>query len=275
MGGGFLFGGSVSTIVPGRFSIPRIREFRTMPVQNKNTIEKFWSFYGHNIGLELWPGKVFIPTTTSELIARQFQGCAGETVVDLGCGSGFFAILAAKIGAKKVYALDLLEDACELTRLNAKKNAVSDKVDCRQGDLFAPLNGVVADTIINDVSGITESLARFSGWFPAPIPTGGKDGSEAAVRMFKTVPGYLAPKGRLIFPVLSLSNEKRILEAAHQAFGDVRLVINKWFPLPPALIQPESPFHDLLSTGAIRAVKKGSRWLWELRIYEARRPLSS
>jgi len=239
-------------------------------VQDTSVITKKWTFHGHTIHLELWPGRVFVPTTTSELMADQISRCSGETVIDLGCGSGFFAVLAAKMGAKQVYALDLHKEACELTRRNAEKNGVSNRIDCRQGDLFDSLKGLVADTIINDVSGVAEAVARCTGWFPEPVPTGGPDGADPTVRMFRSVRSHLVPNGRLLFPVISLANEQRILDAARQTFNEVRLVYEKRLPLP-ASISPESlPLRQLLSDGVVRLVKKGSRWLWELRIYEAR-----
>ncbi|HEY4484952.1 MAG TPA: 50S ribosomal protein L11 methyltransferase [Nitrospiria bacterium] len=231
---------------------------------------KDWSFHGHTIHLELWPGRVFVPTTTSELIADQISVRPGETVIDLGCGSGFFAVLAAKMGAKRVFALDLHKEACDLTRRNAALNGVADRVDCRQGDLFSSLNGLAADMIINDVSGVADALARCSGWFPDPVPTGGPDGAEPTVRMFQSVRNHLAPKGRLIFPVISLANEQRILDASHRAFTDIRLVCEKRLPLPPSINPEIAPLQKMVSDGIVRLIKKGSRWLWMLRIYEAR-----
>ena len=73
-----------------------------MATQETSVETKDWTIHGHSIRLELWPGRVFVPTTTSELIAEQFGSCAGETVIDLGCGSGFFAVLAAKMGATRL-----------------------------------------------------------------------------------------------------------------------------------------------------------------------------
>lgn len=174
------------------------------------------------------------------------------------------------MGAKRVYALDLHKEACELTRRNAEKNGVGERVDCREGDLFDSLKGLTADTIIDDVSGVADALARRSGWFPEPVPTGGPDGADSTVRMFQSARRHLTPNGRLIFPVISLANEQRILDAARQAFNEVRLVLEKRLPLPASISPETPPLSDLVSEGIVRLIKKGSRWLWELRIYEAR-----
>lgn len=233
------------------------------------TQEKCWLFNGYEVRLELWPGKVFIPTTTSETIASLIKVRPGETAIDLGCGSGLFSILMAKMDAGRVYALDLLPEACDLTRLNAEKNTLSDRIDCRQGFLFQPLGDITADLIVNDVSGVAEEIARSSGWFPETVPTGGLDGTDMVVEMFSTVRKHLNPDGRLLFPVLSLSNEKRILNAAQAAFREIRLVAARSLPLPPTITVKDSAFYKLMEAGLIRAHRKRTRWLWELRIFEA------
>lgn len=48
-------------------------------------------------------------------------------VVDYGCGSGILSLAALKLGAKKVFAIDLDPQALESTRLNAEKNKISSK----------------------------------------------------------------------------------------------------------------------------------------------------
>ena len=49
----------------------------------------------------------------------------GERVLDYGCGSGILAIAAAKLGAGHVDAVDLDEQAVEVTRRNAAANGVA------------------------------------------------------------------------------------------------------------------------------------------------------
>ncbi|HEY5649094.1 MAG TPA: 50S ribosomal protein L11 methyltransferase, partial [Nitrospiria bacterium] len=208
-------------------------------------------------------------------LAEYLLNIEGETVIDLGCGSGFLAILAAKLGAKQVYALDYLADACELTLKNADLNGVADVMICKQGDLFESMEGIRAETIINDVSGVAEDLARASGWFPEPIPTGGPDGADLAVRMFDAAPAHLSPNGRVIFPLISLSNEERILDAARANFKEINRLHHRRFPLPPSLSKNAAVMDKILANKNFRVFKKGSRWVWELQVFEARHPRRS
>jgi ribosomal protein L11 methyltransferase len=58
-------------------------------------------------------------------------------VFDFGCGTGILAILAVKLGAKKVIALDIEEPAVENAIDNATLNGVGDYIDVFAGDLKA------------------------------------------------------------------------------------------------------------------------------------------
>jgi 2-polyprenyl-3-methyl-5-hydroxy-6-metoxy-1,4-benzoquinol methylase len=40
----------------------------------------------------------------------------GKEIIDAGCGSGTFSILLSWLGARKVYAVDYSDDACEMTK---------------------------------------------------------------------------------------------------------------------------------------------------------------
>jgi ribosomal protein L11 methyltransferase len=65
------------------------------------------------------------PTTrlVLEFLDRTMRG--GERVLDYGCGSGILAIAAAKLGAARVDAVDVDPKAIEVTRENARANAVA------------------------------------------------------------------------------------------------------------------------------------------------------
>jgi ribosomal protein L11 methyltransferase len=82
---------------------------------------------GHVVRVD--PGLAFgtgsHPTTRLMLafLERTIRG--GERVLDYGCGSGILAIAAAKLGASHVDAVDVDPVALEVTRENARANAVT------------------------------------------------------------------------------------------------------------------------------------------------------
>ncbi len=228
-----------------------------------------WSLCGAEFALELWPD-VFQPTSTSEVLAETLDIQPGEVVIDLGCGSGFFSILAAKRGAAKVYAVDLMPQAAELTLRNARRNGVASHIEVFTGSLFEPVRHVQANLVIDDVSGIAEETARATPWYPPSIPTGGPDGAEPTVAMLQQAPHHLSTGGRLVFPLLSLANEQRILREAERFFTDLRLRAQRLFPIPPSLHEALKRLGARVQTQALRLIQRGSRTCWQLRVFEAR-----
>ncbi|HEY4685740.1 MAG TPA: 50S ribosomal protein L11 methyltransferase, partial [Dehalococcoidia bacterium] len=59
----------------------------------------------------------------------------GESVLDLGCGSGILAIAAVALGAGRVVAVDTEEQAVAATRSNAALNGVAGRIEVRQGSI--------------------------------------------------------------------------------------------------------------------------------------------
>ena len=98
-----------------------------------------------SVVIELDPGMAFgsglHPSTQMCLMlsSRRLQG--GETVFDVGTGSGILAIAAAKLGAARVLARDNDPVAVEVARHNVAYNRVADRVTVEEGDL---LRGVEA-----------------------------------------------------------------------------------------------------------------------------------
>lgn len=85
------------------------------------------------INILLDPGVAFgtgtHPTTQLCLRALARLNLHDKTVIDYGCGSGILAIAAAKLGARKVIAVDIHEQALDATVYNAEQNAVADKIE--------------------------------------------------------------------------------------------------------------------------------------------------
>jgi release factor glutamine methyltransferase len=71
----------------------------------------------------------------------------GSRALDLGTGSGVGAVFAALRG-HRVVAVDLNPKAVRCARLNALLNGLDDRIDAREGDLFAPVAGEVFDLIL-------------------------------------------------------------------------------------------------------------------------------
>ncbi|MBR7186083.1 MAG: 50S ribosomal protein L11 methyltransferase [Clostridia bacterium] len=94
----------------------------------------------------------------------------GDTVLDVGCGSGILGISAAKLGADRCYLTDIDEIAVLSSRHNAEKNGVSQKITVAQTDLVEGFN-VKADLILANIT--AEILVRLAPAIPRHLKEGG------------------------------------------------------------------------------------------------------
>lgn len=209
----------------------------------------------------------FPPSSVSMLLGEALDVTPGDTVIDMGCGSGVLAIVAAKLGAGRVFGVDMAPDTVEVATTNAERAGVGHLTRFFQGDLFQPLpEEAKADVIIGDVSGIPDLFAKVSGWFPSGRG-GGARGSELPIRMLKEAQDWLKPKGRLLLPTGSIQDENAILKAARSLYGKLTELIERRIPLPGQLADTEE-LRQLMRDEVIRLAQRGSRLIWNARVWE-------
>lgn len=211
--------------------------------------------------------ETFRPSTVSQLLADALTIGKGDVVVDAGCGSGVLAIIAAKLGASKVYGVDAARDTVEIASANAEANGVADQTEFFEGDLFEPLPGDLrADVVIGDVSGIPDEIARASGWFPSGL-AGGPSGAELPMRMLAEAKRLLEAGGRMFLPTGSLQDESSILERAKSVYTSMKQLTERHIPLPSSLSE-DPALLKLLKEKVIDLKQRGSRFMWTARVWE-------
>src|SRR5260370_11974510 len=82
-----------------------------------------------------------------------------SVVVDIGTGTGIFALLAGRLGARKVYAIDP-SDAIHLGRRVAAENGLDDRVEFIQDLSTLVQLPEKADIIVSDIHGILPAHQR-------------------------------------------------------------------------------------------------------------------
>jgi ribosomal protein L11 methyltransferase len=106
--------------------------------------------------ITLDPGMAFgtgtHPTTAmclDWLVRRDLSGCR---VLDFGCGSGILALAAARLGARRVVAVDIDPDACEIARENAARNGCA-SIEVMQPEALAAdeFDVVVANILLKPI----------------------------------------------------------------------------------------------------------------------------
>jgi ribosomal protein L11 methyltransferase len=113
--------------------------------------------------IEIDPGMAFgsgTHETTSmclSLLEDVIEG--GESVIDVGTGSGILAIGAALFGAGNVLAIDIDPDAVRVADENVKHNRVNGIVAVRQGNLLDHVDAVCDICVANIISDVIISFA--------------------------------------------------------------------------------------------------------------------
>jgi len=92
------------------------------------------------IPIEITPGMAFGIGThaTTQLCMKALERRLkkkGDSVLDVGTGSGILAIAAAKLGAREVWGIDIDPAAVEVARENVERNGVRGIVRIRRGSI--------------------------------------------------------------------------------------------------------------------------------------------
>ncbi len=180
---------------------------------------------------------VFIPTGTSQLLIDSASKIISskKKILDLGCGSGIVGIsLAKKLNIKsKIFFSDISKNACKNTKENCKKFNV--KYEIKKGSILEPWKNYKFDYIVSDVAAISEEVSNISPWYKNCINNSGKDGTDHIVKLIKCVKENLNTNGKFLFPIISLSNEKKILYTLKKNFKNFKKVKSQIWPMPQSM----------------------------------------
>jgi release factor glutamine methyltransferase len=151
---------------------------------------------------------VLVPRPDTETVievarAARPDRAAPCRILDLCTGSGVIAVsLAREFPAAQIVATELSPAAAALARRNAARNAVADRVDVREGDLFAPVPGERFDLIAANppyiASPVIPTLSPEVRREPVIALDGGRDGLAFYDRICAQAGEHLAPGGVIV-----------------------------------------------------------------------------
>jgi release factor glutamine methyltransferase len=197
-----------------------------------------------NLAIKVQPG-VLIPRLDTEIVANTacevYKQKKGDTVLEIGCGSGAIAITMAKEVRAKVTAVDINPLACELTKENASHNGV--KVDVLCGDMFGPVKKKKYHMIISnppyirsdEIAGLMPEVRDFE---PRSALDGTADGLFFYEILAQKCGGFLKENGAVYFEIGHDQGEavKHLLDAngfidtkvVKDLAGNDRVVCGRW-----------------------------------------------
>ena len=157
--------------------------------------------------LKVRPG-VLIPRLDTEVVADKACGLLrsrkGDTVLEIGCGSGAISIALAKKANAKVTAVDINPEACELTKENVSANGARVEVLC--GDMFEPVKKKKFHMIVSNppyipTAMIDTLMTEVKDYEPLSALDGGADGLDYYRRIAQEAPDHLKKNGMIIFEI--------------------------------------------------------------------------
>lgn len=89
---------------------------------------------------------VYIPAEDSYLLAENLEIQKGQSVLEIGTGSGIVAMYASRL-TDKITVTDINFDACELARKNFEANHI-ENIEILFGNLFEPVKNRKFDVIL-------------------------------------------------------------------------------------------------------------------------------
>lgn len=118
------------------------RHFPVLHVGKRLVIRPVWRRYQRkrdDVVIDIDPGPAFgtgqHPTTRMCLEALEERLAPGDTVLDVGSGSGILAVATALLGAARVDAIDIDPTAVRVTRETAQRNDVESLLRAAEGSL--------------------------------------------------------------------------------------------------------------------------------------------
>ena len=128
-------------------------------VSEKFVVKPTWREYEpeeNELVIELDPGRAFgtgsHPTTSLCLKIMEENINPGNTVIDVGTGSGILMIAAEKLGATDIYGTDIDELAVEATKENLELNKISEKsAQVFLGDLISVVQDKQFDVVVANI----------------------------------------------------------------------------------------------------------------------------
>ncbi len=161
---------------------------------------------------------VMTPGITTLQLAWLMPLDMAGSVLDLGCGSGALALLAAARGAPRAVGCDLNARAVRMARFNARLNGLD--AEFLAGDMYAPVLGRRFDLVVSQ----PPYVILPAGTQPVAYLHGGPRGEDLVLRALQGLGQALAPGAMAaILADTPLPVQEHLTARYRRALGEARL----------------------------------------------------
>lgn len=160
----------------------------------------------------------FWPFHDSQPLVRNFKIEPGDSVLDVGTGSGVIAVFACYAGAGRVLALDVNPAAIRSARRNAREHGFGNVMEVRRSNLFERVGDEQFDVITANLpfrNKFAHDVVARSQW-----DTDFRTNTE----FFAQVRRYLKPGGRIYFAHSNFGDPEAVRRLAKEAGFSIRLM---------------------------------------------------
>ena len=164
---------------------------------------------------------VYSPSDDTLLMLLAIVPKPGQSVLEMGTGSGIIALHCAKAGSK-VSAIDISEKSLNCARNNASINNLT--IEFIKSDLFSNITGKY-DMIIFNPPYLSGQDAEVLAVDDKRQLIGGKQGHELSVKFMEQAGQYLTGKGK-IYLLTSTETSDKVIDRARQLFS-IRKIAEK------------------------------------------------
>jgi len=167
--------------------------------------------------------EVYEPAEDTYLLAENLEVQPNDLILEIGAGCGILSVLSA-FTAIHVVTLDISPRAVRCSKLNAKINDVSEKMDIIRGDLFEPLReSELFDLIIFNAPYLPTEEDKQKSWLEYAWE-GGEKGRRLIDRFTSSVSVHLKPGGRILLVQSTLADVDETVRKLKEHKFNVRII---------------------------------------------------